>query len=96
MFSGGNYPYWYSNCTVEKVWDPAEVEACTERLCESKPPEGWAGIDVDWPKQNRKMGAKVTYTCPYRKATYTEGLSGMKFLSMLLNSHISIQNEDRL
>ena len=79
MFSGGNYPYWYSNCTVEKVWDPAEVEACTERLCESKPPEGWAGIDVDWPKQNRKMGAKVTYTCPYRKATYTEGLSGMKF-----------------
>ena len=95
MFSGGNYPYWYSNCTVEKVWDPAEVEACTERLCESKPPEGWAGIDVDWPKQNRKMGAKVTYTCPYRKATYTEGLSGRKFfLSILLKLLLRFKNED--
>ena len=57
------------NLTINKMFFAA-------RLCESRPPEGWIGIDVDWPKQNRKMGAKVTYTCPYRKATHTEGLSG--------------------
>ena len=28
QFVNGNYPYWYSNCTVAKVWDPKEVEVC--------------------------------------------------------------------
>ena len=41
------------------------------------PPWGWIGIDVDWPNQDRRMGAKVTYTCPYRMATHTYQLSGL-------------------
>ena len=28
MFASGNFPFWYSNCTVEKVWDPTDVEEC--------------------------------------------------------------------
>ena len=31
MFKNGNFPYWYSNCTVEKVWDPADVEECIRK-----------------------------------------------------------------
>ena len=31
MFENGNFPFWYSNCTVEKVWDPAEVEECIRK-----------------------------------------------------------------
>ena len=27
-FKNGNYPYWYSNCTLSKVWDPPLVEEC--------------------------------------------------------------------
>ena len=27
-FATGAFPYWYSNCTVEKLWDPSEVEEC--------------------------------------------------------------------
>ena len=88
MFSGGNYPYWYSNCTVQRRWDPAQVETCIPRLCDSRPPDGWMGIDIDWPKQNREMGARITYTCPYRKATFTEGLSGKGFISLKLRKLI--------
>ena len=31
-FAGGNYPYWYSNCTMAKKWDPPEVEACVRKF----------------------------------------------------------------
>ena len=31
MFENGNFPFWYSNCTVEKVWDPVEVEECIRK-----------------------------------------------------------------
>ena len=31
MFENGNYPYWYSNCTVAKVWDPPAVESCKRK-----------------------------------------------------------------
>ena len=31
MFENGNFPFWYSNCTVEKVWDPAEGEECIRK-----------------------------------------------------------------
>ena len=31
MFENGNFPFWYSNCTVEKVWDPAVVEECIRK-----------------------------------------------------------------
>jgi hypothetical protein len=34
MFADGNYPYWYSNCTPAKVWDPEEVEECIRKLLE--------------------------------------------------------------
>ena len=27
-FTNGLYPYWYSNCTLAKVWDPPVVENC--------------------------------------------------------------------
>ena len=27
-FDSGLYPYWYSNCTVEKLWDPETIEEC--------------------------------------------------------------------
>ena len=30
-FSPGQYPYWYSNCTLAKVWDPPEVEECVRK-----------------------------------------------------------------
>ena len=42
------------------------------------------GIDIDWPKQNREMGARITYTCPYRMATFTEGLSGKELICLKL------------
>ena len=32
MFADGNYPYWYSNCTPAKVWDPEEVEVCIRKF----------------------------------------------------------------
>ena len=28
IFQSGIFPYWYSNCTVEKMWDPPVVEEC--------------------------------------------------------------------
>ena len=28
QFEKGNYPYWYSNCTVAKVWEPLTTENC--------------------------------------------------------------------
>ena len=31
-FSTGQYPYWYSNCTLAKVWDPPTVEECVRKL----------------------------------------------------------------
>ena len=31
MFADGSYPYWYSNCTPAKIWDPAEVEDCIRK-----------------------------------------------------------------
>ena len=30
-FSSGNYPYWYSNCTLAKTWDPPAVEQCVRK-----------------------------------------------------------------
>ena len=32
MFANGNYPYWYSNCTVSKIWDPLETENCMRKI----------------------------------------------------------------
>ena len=32
MFADGNYPYWYSNCTPAKVWDPEKVEDCIRKI----------------------------------------------------------------
>ena len=26
------YPYWYSNCTIAKAWDPQETEDCVRKL----------------------------------------------------------------
>lgn len=31
-FEQGNYPYWYSNCTIAKVWDPNTVETCIRKI----------------------------------------------------------------
>ena len=31
MFANGNYPYWYSNCTMAKIWDPPTVEECIRK-----------------------------------------------------------------
>ena len=31
MFANGNYPYWYSNCTMAKIWDPPAVEECIRK-----------------------------------------------------------------
>ena len=31
-FESGMFPYWYSNCTVEKLWDPPEVEECVGKI----------------------------------------------------------------
>ena len=28
QFESGAFPYWYSNCTVEKIWDPPAVAIC--------------------------------------------------------------------
>ena len=28
IFSSGMFPFWYSNCTVEKVWDPDVADTC--------------------------------------------------------------------
>jgi hypothetical protein len=30
-FENGNYPYWYSNCTIQKTWDPPAVESCVRK-----------------------------------------------------------------
>jgi hypothetical protein len=30
-FKGGNYPYWYSNCTAAKVWEPPQMEECVRK-----------------------------------------------------------------
>ena len=32
MFANGNFPYSFSNCTVEKLWDPPEAEQCVCKL----------------------------------------------------------------
>ena len=32
MFANGFYPFMYSNCTVEKVWDPPETMECIREL----------------------------------------------------------------
>ena len=31
-FQSGNYPYWYSNCTIVKTWDPPAMEKCVRKL----------------------------------------------------------------
>jgi hypothetical protein len=30
-FSSGSFPYWYSNCTVLKVWDPPQADTCKRK-----------------------------------------------------------------
>jgi hypothetical protein len=32
MFEKGNYPYWYSNCTIAKTWDPTVIEKCVRKF----------------------------------------------------------------
>ena len=32
FFRSGLYPYWYSNCTVMKTWDPPQMEACVRKF----------------------------------------------------------------
>ena len=49
----------------------------TARSCDSSnPPEPFLGIDIDWPQKSRVSGTKVTYTCPYKKITNAEWLTG--------------------
>ena len=31
MFESGSYPFWFSNCTVAKIWDPPEAEKCIRK-----------------------------------------------------------------
>ena len=46
------------------------------RSCEYDPPETFLGIDVDWPQRSRLSGTRVTYTCPFKKITDVELLTG--------------------
>ena len=46
------------------------------RSCSSEPAEPFLGIDVDWPKNSYVSGTKITYTCPYKKMTNEEFLTG--------------------
>ena len=48
-----------------------------DRSCPDPPPEPWLGIDVDWPKKSSTRGSVLTYTCPYKKMTYIEQITGM-------------------
>ena len=47
-----------------------------DRSCPDPPPEPWLGIDVDWPKKSSKRGSVLTYTCPYKKMTHVEFITG--------------------
>ena len=47
------------------------------RSCSSEPAEPFLGIDVDWPKNSYVSGTKITYTCPYKKMTNEEFLTGI-------------------
>ncbi len=31
MFEGGHYPYWWANCTVQKVWNPLKTIPCVRK-----------------------------------------------------------------
>ena len=42
------------------------------RQCLDPVPDEYLGMDVFWPRQNRSLGARVSYTCPFR-ATATIG-----------------------
>jgi hypothetical protein len=48
----------------------------TARKCSNGPPSAWLGIDMDWPLNNRNLGALVTYTCPFMTKTNIEELAG--------------------
>ena len=57
----------------------------TARSCESSdPPEPFLGIDMDWPQKSRLSGTRVTYTCPFKKITDIEWLTGT-FFSVITN-----------
>ena len=59
------------------------------RSCEdSDPPEPFLGIDMDWPQKSKLSGTRVTYTCPFKKITDIEWLTGTLFsvITILINT----------
>ena len=74
MFETGEWPYWRANCTVQKEWRPEEAVACVPRTCESDPTAPYMGQDMDWPFNDRRMGSRVTYTCPYKVQYFQDRL----------------------
>ena len=70
QFINNAYPYWYSNCTLEKIWDPPVVQDCKPRTCEGPIPDHFLGMDVIWPnRKSRDLGTTITYHCPFRMNT---------------------------
>jgi hypothetical protein len=32
FFKSGSYPYFYSNCSIVKTWEPAALDPCTRKF----------------------------------------------------------------
>ena len=41
------------------------------------PPEPFLGMDLNWPKKSYRGGTEIQYSCPYKKITNEELLSGI-------------------
>ena len=55
-FESGLYPYWYSNCTVEKLWDPETIEECVGKQKKfSKSRQGKTDICLTGFKYNKNL-----------------------------------------
>ena len=77
QFINNAYPYWYSNCTLQKIWDPPAVQDCKPRTCEGPIPDHFLGMDVIWPNsKSRDLGTTITYNCPFRMSTLEERNTG--------------------
>eukprot|EP00095_Tigriopus_kingsejongensis_P007775 maker-scaffold154_size301342-snap-gene-2.20 protein:Tk07775 transcript:maker-scaffold154_size301342-snap-gene-2.20-mRNA-1 annotation:"macrophage mannose receptor 1-like" len=56
-------------CQDDGQWSLSSLEECKCRHCTNPPPNHFLHQDLDWPLQSRQMSVKVTYTCPFTKAT---------------------------
>ena len=54
-------------CTITNLYILA-------RQCLDDPPDIYFGMDFIWPNKDRKLGSKLTYSCPFRSGTHLESL----------------------